>query len=233
MTSASTVGFFAFLGLAAGGGVATFFSPCSYALLPGYVAYYVAETGGEKDTAPLSGAFVRGGAATAGVLAVFLILFALVVGFGNVIQGYLFPLEVLVGVVLVVFGAVLAAGVDLSFHVELPERRSTAAGFFAFGVLYAVSAAGCVAPLFLSVVIRSLTLPTHQAAAVLGTYAATFGALMLGVTVVTAVGSGMKTETVAKHTDTLVRLAGVVIALAGLGQIYLVVQGGVAPGSLF
>jgi cytochrome c-type biogenesis protein len=56
---------------------------------------------------------------------------------------------------------------------------------------------------------------------------------MLGVTVVTAVGSGMKTETVAKHTDTLVRLAGVVIVLAGLGQIYLVFQGGVAPGSLF
>ncbi|MDZ7688326.1 MAG: cytochrome c biogenesis protein CcdA [Halobacteriales archaeon] len=216
MTSA--VSFLGTLGLAASAGVFTFFSPCAYALLPGYVAYYVAETGGEK--APLTGAVARGGTATAGVLTVFAVLFALAVAFGNVVEPYLTPLEVLVGVVLVLFGAVLALGIDLSFHVELPERRSTKAGFFAFGVLYAVAAAGCVAPLFLSVVFRSLLLPTHEASMVLGVYAGTFGVLMLGITVVTAVGHGVGTGYVAKHVDRLVRVAGVVILLAGLGQIY-------------
>lgn len=225
MTPPPSIGFFAFLGLAAGAGVATFFSPCAYALLPGYVAYYVAETDGDRGKAPLSGALVRGSAATAGVLAVFVALIGLVVAFGNVVEGYLFPLELLVGAVLVVLGGVLAAGVDLSFHVELPERRSTAAGFFAFGVLYAVSAAGCVAPLFLSVVLRSLTLSTPKAATVLGLYAATFSALMLGVTVVTSVGYGIGTGFIAKHADRLARSAGLVILLAGLGQVYIVLAG--------
>jgi len=222
MTTAPAIDFFTTLGLAISAGIFTFFSPCAYALLPGYVAYYVAETGGDK--APLTGALARGGAATAGVIAVFAVLFALVVAFGNVVEPYLTPLEILVGLVLIVFGVTLAAGFDLSFHVELPERSSTTTGFFAFGSLYAVAAAGCVAPLFLSVVFRSLVLPTHEASAVLGAYAGTFSILMLGITVVTAVGHGISTDIVAKHVDSLVRVAGVVIALAGLGQIYFAVS---------
>ncbi len=213
------VGFLAFLGIALGAGVATFFSPCAYALLPGYVAYYVADTGGEKP--PLTGALARGGAATLGVLAVFAVLFFIVVTVGGAIEAYLSTLELLVGAVLILFGLLLASGVDLSFHVQLPERRSTTTGFFAFGVLYAVAAAGCVAPLFLSIVFRSLTLPAHEAAAVLGVYAGTFGVLMLGITVVTAVGHGVSTGFVAKHVDRLVRAAGVVLVLAGIGQIYV------------
>jgi cytochrome c-type biogenesis protein len=221
MTASSSLGFFAFLTVAAGAGAATFFSPCAYALLPGYVAYYVAEAGGERGRAPLVGALFRGGAATAGVLAVFVALFGVAVSLGEAIRDYLPTLELLVGVTVIALGAAIVAGIDLSVHVELPERRSTVAGFFGFGVLYAVAAAGCVAPLFLSIVLESITLPTHRSVVALGAYAGTFGALMLGVTVVTAVGHGVSTDIVAKHADRLVRAAGVVIVLAGIGQIYV------------
>lgn len=221
MTALSSLGLFAALAVAASAGAATFFSPCAYALLPGYVAYYVAEAGGKRDKAPLTGALVRGGAATVGVLAVFAVLFVVAISLGEAIGNYLPALELFVGVALIALGATIVAGVDLSVHVELPKRRSTVAGFFAFGVLYAVAAAGCVAPLFLFVVLESITMPIPRATAVLGTYAVTFGALMLGVTVATAVGHGVSTEVVAKHADRLVRAAGVVIVFAGLGQIYV------------
>lgn len=221
MTASPSLGFLAFITLAVGAGTATFFSPCAYALLPGYVAYYVAETGGERDRAPLIGAVFRGGAATAGVLAVFVVLFAVAISLGEAIRDYLPTLEILVGVTLIALGAAIVAGIDLSVHVELPERRSTVAGFFAFGALYAVAAAGCVAPLFISIVLGSVPRPTHQAVAALGAYAGTFGALMLGVTVVTAVGHGVSTDVIAKHADRLVRAAGVVIVFAGIGQIYV------------
>ncbi|MFC6769716.1 cytochrome C biogenesis protein, partial [Natrinema soli] len=39
-------------------GVATFFSPCAYPLLPGYVGFYVSQTDGER--ASLGGALSRG-----------------------------------------------------------------------------------------------------------------------------------------------------------------------------
>ena len=220
MTTPS-IGFFSFVAFAVGAGVFTFFSPCAYALLPGYVAYYVAEAGGERDEAPLTGAILRGGAATAGVLVVFAVLFAVAISLSEAIRDYLPALEVLVGVTLVVLGAAIFAGIDLSVHVELPERRSTVAGFFAFGVLYAVAAAGCVAGIFSSVVLGSISRPTYQAVVALGAYAGTFGALMLGVTVVTAVGHDMRAGVVARHADGIVRAAGVVIVLAGLGQLYV------------
>lgn len=221
MTLPPSIGFFGFVLVAASAGAATFFSPCAYALLPGYVAYYVAESGGKADRAPLTGALIRGGAATVGVFGVFVVLFAVSVSLGEAIRDYLPALELFVGVALIALGAAIVAGIDLSVHVELPKRRSTVAGFFIFGVLYAVAAAGCVAPLFLSIVLESITLPTHQSAVALGTYTGTFGALMLGVTVVTAVGHGLSMEAVAKHADRLVRVAGVVIVFAGIGQIYV------------
>lgn len=214
-------GFVAFLGVAAGAAVATFFSPCAYALLPGYVAYYVAESG--DDSPSLSGAVARGTSASLGVAAVFTALFLAVVAAGDAVEPVLRPLEAAVGVVLIAFGLLLVADVDVGFHVQLPRRRSSVAGFFAFGALYAVAAAGCVAPLFLSVVFRSLTLPAGQAAAVLGAYAAVFGGMMLAVTVVAALGHDVGSSRLNEHVDVLVRVAGAAIALAGAVQLYIVV----------
>ena len=57
---------------AVGAGLATFFAPCSYALLPGYVGYYVAAT--EGDSPPMGGVLARGGAAAVGVFATFFAL---------------------------------------------------------------------------------------------------------------------------------------------------------------
>ena len=54
---------------AIGAGTATFFSPCVYALLPGYVSYYVASV--DEEGAPLAGATARGLAATAGAVGTF------------------------------------------------------------------------------------------------------------------------------------------------------------------
>lgn len=207
------------VGLALGAGVATFFSPCAYALLPGYVGYYVATQ--EGDSAPLGGALLRGGAASFGVFAVFAVLAVLAFYVGQAIEPYLGYLEAGVGVVLVVLGLALVSGRGFGWHVELPQRRSTVAGFVAFGALYAVAAAGCVAPLFVSVVLQSLTYSTVGTVAVVGTYAVTFAILMLGVTVATAVGHGVGTEKVGGYADTVGKAAGVVIVVAGLAQIYL------------
>lgn len=217
MTTAEVAGG---MGLALGAGVATFFSPCAYALLPGYVSYYVAtEEGGD---APLGGALLRGGSASLGVFGVFAVLTGVAVAVGSAVEPYLSALELGVGVVLVVLGGAMLSGRGFSWHVELPERRASVAGFFVFGALYAVAAAGCVAPLFLSVVLQSMTYPTTGTVAVVGTYAATFAVLMVGVTVAAAVGHSFSTERVGGYADRIVKVAGAVLVVAGFVQIYLV-----------
>lgn len=204
---------------ALGSGVATFFAPCSYALLPGYVGYYVAAMG--QESAPLSGAMARGGAAAVGSLAVFGLLSVVAVVAGEVLEQTLPMLELGVGAALVVFGAWILYGGSGAVHVMMPERRATISGFAVLGGMYALAATACVLPLFLAVAFRSLTLSTSEAALVMGSYAAGFAVLMLSVTVAVAVGHSLSADRVASHSDRLVRIAGAVIVLAGVGQIYV------------
>lgn len=204
---------------AIGAGIATFFAPCSYALLPGYVGYYVAST--ERDVAPLGGALSRGASAAVGALAVFAVLSGIAVVAGTVLEATLPYLELGVGVALVVFGGWVLYGGSGAVHVLLPERRSSVVGFGVFGAMYALAATACVLPLFLGIAFQSLTMSPVETALVLGSYAGGFAALMLSVTVAIAAGYNLGAGRLASYTELFVRLAGVVLILAGLGQLYV------------
>lgn len=206
---------------AIGAGAATFFAPCSYALLPGYVGYYVAATGEER--APLAGAASRGLAAAAGAIAVLVALSIVAIVAGAALERALPFLEYGVGIALIALGAWIVRGGTGAVHVLLPKRRATVTGFVAFGAMYALAAVACVLPLFLALALRSLTGSVAEAAIVMGSYAAGFAVLLLSVTVATAVGRELAVGRVTGHAERLVRVAGGVIVLAGVGQLYVAV----------
>ena len=206
---------------ALGAGVATFFSPCSYALLPGYVGYYAASV--RDETPPLSGVFARGGAAACGVFGTFFLLSVVAILASNLIERLLPAVELSVGVLLIGLGIAVFAGYTGPVHVSLPKRRSSVLGFALFGALYALAATACVLPLFLAVALQSVTFSGAGTAIVLGSYAGSFGVLMIVATVATAVGHDALVGRVSERVDTLTRVAGVVLVAAGLGQTYLAV----------
>ena len=210
---------FATVAFAIGAGVATFFAPCAYALLPGYVGFYAASVRGE--TVPLSGALARGGAAAAGVGVTFLALSAVALTAGEVVERALPVVEPLIGVALVVFGLAILLGGPGTVHVALPKRRRSVWGFALFGGLYALAATACVLPLFLGLAIQSLSMPVHESAATLGAYGGTVAVMMLGTTVTTAVGHDLGVEQFTGAADRLVKLGGALLVLAGFGQIYV------------
>ena len=204
--------------LAAGAGVATFFSPCAYALLPGYVGYYVAAVDDGEDPR-LAGAIARGLAASAGVVAVIGVLAVAVLLVGGAVADYVDVLEPLVGVALVGLGLLVFAGRGPGWHMDLPARRRSVLGFALFGGGYAVASAGCVAPLFLAIVVRAATFPPAGSLLVLGAYAAGLGALLLGATVTIAVGHAGVVGRLTRHRRLVDRAAGVALVLAGIGQL--------------
>jgi cytochrome c-type biogenesis protein len=206
---------------ALGAGTATFFAPCVYALLPGYVGYYAATVDGES--VPLSGAFVRGLAATVGAIGTFAVLSMLALGAGELLERALPVIEPLVGLALVALGLVTLWRGSLSLHVALPERRASVLGFGLFGALYALAATACVLPLFLAVAIQSVALSPGASVLVLAAYAGSFAALVLAATVAVAIGHDALAGRLRPHGATLSRLAGVVLVLAGVGQMYLAV----------
>lgn len=199
---------------AAGTGVATFFAPCAFPLLPGYVGYYVAES--DSDTAVVAAAV----AAAVGAVTAIAAVAGLVLAVGQPARDALPVLEPVVGLGLVGFGALVATGRSPELRVPLPERPTSVLGFGAFGAVYAVAAAGCVVPLFVGVLAQALALPTAGATAVLGAYAGGVAAPLVGVTLLAGAGVGAWRD-LGAHTGSVQRVAGAVMVLAGLGQLYL------------
>lgn len=211
----------AFLGtvaFAVSAGVATFFAPCAYPLLPGYVGYYLG-----REEADVRGALVRGAAATTGALLVLLVAGGVLLSAGQRVLSRVGLLEPVIGAGLVVLGALMLAGRAPSLHVILPERRASVAGFGLFGGVYAVAAAGCVVPVFLGVLTQSLTLPPEQAAVALGSYAASVALPLTGVTLLAAAGRD-SLGGLGRHVGSIQRLAAVVMILAGTWQVALSLQ---------
>lgn len=201
------------LAFALSAGLATFFAPCAYPLLPGYVGYYLS-----REEADLGGAVVRGSAATVGALAVFAAVGGVLVALGTRFVSTLAFLEPVVGVGLVVLGLAVLAGRTPSVHLLLPRYRASVSGFVLFGGVYALAAAGCVVPVVFGVVTRALTLPPEEAAAVVAVYAAAVSLPLLGVTLLSAVGSDTLRGT-SRHVGSVQRIAAVVMILAGIAQV--------------
>lgn len=200
-------------------GVATFFSPCAYPLLPGYVGFYVNQT--EADEVSIAGAGARGLAAGIGVLATFAVLAGATVRVGNATLSNITVFESLVGGLLIVFGLLVVTGRSPSISIPLPKRRASVFGFGLFGAGYALAGAGCVAPIFLAVVARALTLPTEISVLLVATYAGTVAVLMIATTIATGMGLLTNAGRVMTYSGRLKQLAGVVMIFAGIGQLYL------------
>lgn len=203
------------LGLAVATGFATFFAPCAYPLLPGYVGYYLA-----NDEATLGGAVVRGLAATVGALAVLGIVGGAVLAIGRPLASRVAVFEPVVGLLLVAVGLAVLAGWSPSIRVRLPARRRSVAGFALFGGVYAAAAAGCVVPVVLGVLARAAELSPAAGGVVVAVYALTAALPLLGVTLAAAAGSDVLRD-LSRHVGSVERLAGGAMALAGLWQIWL------------
>jgi len=214
------------LGFAFSLGTATFFAPCAFPLLPGYVAYYLGKTGDDDATRPLRGRLVRAGVVgvltSLGFFLVYAVLAGVVLAIGTRALSNVSVLELVVGVLLIVLGIGMATGrlQASSLHVRLPERQRSASGYVLFGIVYAAAAAGCTAPLFIA--IASLAVGSGPAATVvtLGAYAAGMSVLMIGVTVLSALGRDTLLRRISARTRRITRVAGAVLVVAGVVQIY-------------
>ncbi len=205
-------------------GTATFFAPCAFPLLPGYIAYFLGQDDESvSDTWParLRRAVLVSLVTSLGFLVVFGVLAAVVFFVGTRFLGDIAILEVVAGAVLITLGLVMLSGkaTGAFAHVRLPERRRGPAGFFGFGIVYAAAAAGCTGPLFVGVATQALAGPT-QAFTVFGAYAAGMVVLLVGVTVLTALGKDTLLKRLTSNTRLITRLAGGALVVAGIVQIY-------------
>lgn len=213
------------LGFAFGAGTATFFAPCALPLLPGYVAFFLGDQNTDRSR-PISGRLRRAAVVSLfvslGFFLVFAALFGVAVAVGSRVLGNVALLELVVAPVLVVLGVSMIVDASWlpSVHVSLPARQRGPAGYLAFGILYAVAAAGCTGPLFVAIASFGLTASPVTALGMLAAYAAGMSVLLGVVTVVAALGRDTIVRTLATNSETMTTLAGVALVGAGVVQLY-------------
>lgn len=206
-------------------GAATFFSPCSYPLLPGYLAYFLGANDAPRPPADraLAERVRRGVVVALATSAGFFLVYALLAGIAAAVGAQALSdvslLEPVVGTLLVVLGLGMATGQTPTVHVRLPDRRRSVAGFFGFGVVYAAAAAGCTGPLFVGLAGVALASGPTGAVALFGAYALGMSLLMLGITLTAAVGGEALLRRFSAVSGRLSRVGGVVLVLAGLVQL--------------
>lgn len=243
----------ALLALAFSAGTATFFAPCAFPLLPGYLSYFLGDSvaataGAERSAAteqpsdgerppdterqpdgrlvdrlrhPLGRAVLVSVAGSLGMTLVYVGLAGTTVALGAQALADVAVLELVVGTVFVVAGVAMAAGwtPDRSV-VRLPERRRSFGGFFVFGVLYAGAAAGCTAPLFIAVVARGIAAGPALGVGLAVAYALGMSLVLSTLTVAAALGGSSLASSLRRHTGRIHRIAGGLLALSGVAEIY-------------
>lgn len=209
-------------------GVFTFFSPCSWALIPAYVGYYTstqaeAEGEGEPVRALLSG--VRfGAAAAAGVFGLFLLGGGLIWiartrwGLSSAaLSGTATGLGLGVAALLIALGALMLwpSSPSLTLPLKAPERR-TIPGMVGFGVVFAAGSMGCTFPLFLAVIARALTEGALGGSLALLAFGAGISVLMFTVAVLLSVVKDAVQATVRRIVPYIKPAGGVLLVAAGL-----------------
>ena len=161
-------------------GVLTFFSPCSFPMLPGYMTYYL----GLRDSRNQRKALLGGIAAAAGIVLLFLGVAILVGIFGSAISQYVVYLEPVLGVMLILMALLILLDININFGLlTFPIKKGMAfskrtmdkirgkeevegdakmvkdieeggyVGLFLYGVGYGAAAAGCMAPVVIALIL--------------------------------------------------------------------------------
>jgi cytochrome c-type biogenesis protein len=203
-------------------GIASFFAPCAFALLPGYASYYL----GVGELRRNSPAYL-GVLTASGILLFYLLIGVLVYALGQAISPYLRYLKPAVGFAFLLLGAMLYSGYALPLpRAGISRQAEGAPAFFLFGFAYAATALGCTLPIFLALVIY----PLFTGELILGflafvSYSLAKALLMVVVTYLVAYSREALIRRLAVSTAGIKKLSGIALVLLGA---YLLYSGGMA-----
>jgi cytochrome c-type biogenesis protein len=225
--------------------VGSFFSPCAFPMLPGYMTYFMGtETEGRQEVGwkrAVSGGLVSG----LGIVSVYVLIGAAVILLGNAVKPYIPLLGPVVGIILIVMGTLTLTNLQYWAIVRpfqrLRERlspskgpregqESTLRGLFGYGVGYGGAASACVAPLFIAAVVNAAAYgDVVQGLGVLLLYAVVVILLMLAITISLSFAGETAVRKLSAYTDLIKKIGGAALVIVGVYLIYFYYTAWVLP----
>ena len=244
--------------MAVGAGFLSFFSPCSFPLLPGYVSFYLMrkkETSGGLNEQTMRAALPAGLAASAGILTIFLGLAIFGIFFSEAVREMVPVLIPITGAVILIMGLIMVADIDISrFTYPIKEKFAAGArklkpiflppvekilsfitrkeikfeenedsemmGQYLYGLGYGAASAGCTAPVFIALLVASMSYTLFNTALIFLLYAATTAALMVTFTLLVAASQDTIVNKMRASTGLIKKIGGAVLTIVGLYLVY-------------
>jgi cytochrome c-type biogenesis protein len=204
------------LAFAFSAGVFSLFSPCSYALLPGYVSYYLGAKFGTVK------ALTGGLACTLGLVTVFAAIGALASSLGELVPQIIPLLDIAAGVILIAMGLGNLLNRKMPF-ISLnivPSKKQGFLGLYTYGIIYGLAGVGCSAPIFISVLFYSMSKGLTQGILSFIAYALGMGAPLIVTTILLSQAKDYMIQRINMATEKLQRASGAILIAVGTYLIY-------------
>jgi cytochrome c-type biogenesis protein len=214
-------------------GVVSFFSPCAFPLLPGFLSYTVGHSeemlSEQNLREKLKKASLVGGTSSLGLL-VFLLSFGLVLVFLGASLLPLVPfLGPFVGLVLIISGILLLSSYTLDMNWVFRglerlrgdkndfSRLEGPYGVFLYGIGYGAAAMGCTAPIFLALIFSAVVEGgIGMALLALGVFAIAMSSLLIGAAAIAAFTQDALLNQLRAPSAWLKKASGLILVLVGI-----------------
>ena len=199
-------------------------NPCGFAMLPAYLTLVVTGAADRTRAQLLARALGSSALMTLGFVTVFG-LFGIVIApvFASV-QRYLPFVTVVIGAALLVLGALLLAGREITLLVPKPRKgapNQRLGSMFGYGIAYAIASLSCTIGPFLAVAGTSLRGgDVLEGVAAFVAYAAGMGLVVTALAVATALASTAVTSRARSLLPHISRIGGALLVLVGLYVTY-------------
>ncbi len=207
-------------------------NPCAFAMLPGFVSYYLGSQEAEvvSTSERLRTALIFGIAATAGFILLFASVGTVFSTGGQFIFRTLPWLGLIVGISLVAVGIWTLLGRTLPLNLPTFAVKRFGRGpqaMFLYGIAYGLASLGCALPVFLSVVAGALTAGgVVQGIAMFVSYSVGMGTVLVSVALGAALFKGAVARWMRGILPYVKTLSAVALIVAGL---YLTYQAVINP----
>ena len=203
-------------------GLMSFFAPCAFPLLPGYISYYI----GRYESGPTLRGSVKAGIASAtGINGIFALIGAAVAVGGAAVKSYLTYFAPGVGFVIILLGLAMVFGKTESFekfggilssYSSKVGGRARYSGLFMYGVGYGLASMGCQAPVFIALIFAGLASGgALEAFMVFLSFSIGMGSMMLIVSIIVGTAKMTILERMRKMTPYINRACGVILIIVG------------------
>lgn len=209
-------------------GLQAFFAPCSIALIPAYVGYYVSEkTEHITRLQHLLFGLKAGILASLGILTIYVSFGIILALLGRLIAPLISWIELITGSLLLFFGVSVLLGYEFALRppVAIQTTSKGAKRFYYFGIAYALGAIGCTLPIFLLVIFQALAQKGLLGGLInFLAYALAMVSLMITFSLIAAVSKTAISHFMKKYMAAIQKSAGILILFAGIYLVYLALR---------